>query len=577
VRAPLHNAARVGLVLSVRDAGEAAPTTRLKSLGAVVDATPVVTSAQIDLLRWISAQSLSSLGSTAAGLLPPPAPSARGPAAPDPPPPQAPRTEGESPELHLGAGRERRILAMAAEARATLILVSDVDAAARWTQRLAKLGRVARLDSGVADAERARGFTELATGRVHLAVGTRSAWLGPLPPGGTLALIEEEEAAHKPPGHPRMHARDVALERGRRESLRVAVTAGAPSVEMWWRATSGRATLVAGERAPWPTVTVADTRGILRREPLTPEVSRALREALAASGRAFIAVSRLASALACDECGTVVRCDRCAVAFAYSRAAAQLGCRVCGNTSPLPDTCAHCHGRRLSPFGWGVERVEHAVRRRFPEARVARYEPDTRGKRAQAQRAAAAEADVVIGTRGALRMFGPGALTLAAFVSPDQQLRLPDFRAGERMVAFLWAAAERTRAGGQVVIQSQNPEHHAFAAVAHQDLERFYAPELKFRAELGYPPFRRVAIVTVPADGVDGHTPPDLARALGAASRLTVYPPLAGRNRKVVRIVVKGGDDLAAALSEAIVGVSGGKAASRGIMDVEVDPVEWPS
>jgi primosomal protein N' (replication factor Y) len=250
---------------------------------------------------------------------------------------------------------------------------------------------------------------------------------------------------------------------------------------------------------------------------------------------------------------------------------------MCGTSRPLPDVCAQCHGRRLSPFGWGIERVEHAVRRRFPQARVARYEPESRGRRAQAQRAAAAEADVVIGTRGALRLFGPGALALAAFVTPDQQLRLPDFRAGERMLAFLWAAAERTRAGGQIVIQSQNPGHHAFEAVAARDLERFYAPELKFRGELGYPPFRRVAIVTVPADATGGLGAADVVRVLRSAPRLTVYPPLPGRNRKVARIVVKGGDDLSSALGDALASVAGGKARSRGIMDVEVDPVEWPS
>lgn len=577
VRAPLHGAPRMGLVVAVRDtsaATDAHPAARLKPLATLVDGAPVLASAQLELLRWISAQSLSSPGSTAAGLLPPPSPKARVE------PSSATITDRparQQPELYLGAGRERRILALAEDGGATLVLVSEVEAAARWAQRLAKLGPVARLDSGVGDVERARAWADLAAGRVRLAVGTRSAWLAALPAGGTIAVIEEEEAAHKPPGHPRIHARDVVLERARREPLRVAFTAGAPSVEMWWRATSGRAAMNVAPPAPWPTVAVADTRGILRREPLTPELARTLREALAAGGRAFIGVSRLASALACDECGTVVRCASCAVALTYSRAAGHLTCRVCGATAALPETCEQCHGRRISPFGWGIERVEHAVKRRFPKARVARYEPDARGKRGQAQRAAAAEAEVVIGTRGALRLFGPGALALAAFVSPDQQLRLPDFRAGERMLSFLWAAAERTRADGHVVIQSQHPAHHAFEAVVAQDLERFYAPELKFRAELGYPPFRRLAIVSVPVGVKDGLAPADIARTLGTASGLTVYPPMAGRNKRLSRIVVKGGDDLSSILADAIRGVAGGKAASRGIMDVEVDPVEWPS
>src|SRR5262249_57165391 len=98
-------------------------------------------------------------------------------------------------------------------------------------------------------------------------------------------------------------------------------------------------------------------------------------------------------------------------AFADARAAARLIGRVCGAWHPLPDTCAACHGRRLTPFGWGAERVEHAVRRRFPDARIARWDPDSvRGAKGEAQRAAASTADVVIGTRGALRLFGRAAL-----------------------------------------------------------------------------------------------------------------------------------------------------------------------
>jgi primosomal protein N' (replication factor Y) (superfamily II helicase) len=242
------------------------------------------------------------------------------------------------------------------------------------------------------------------------------------------------------------------------------------------------------------------------------------------------------------------------------------------------DTCPVCHGRRLSPFGWSAERVEHAVRRRFPKARVARYDPDAgRGARGQAQRAAAATADVVIGTRGALRLFGPASLGLAAFVSPDQLLRLPDFRAGERMFALLWGAAERVGGRGTVLVQSQNPQHYAFEALARQDLETFYRHELKFRAELGYPPFRRLAVVDIDSrDEGDGRRLADaVAAALGNAPALTVYQPVADRRGRRRRIVVKGPPDLPAHLSSALDEFRALRSQGRGIMEVEVDPVEW--
>jgi primosomal protein N' (replication factor Y) (superfamily II helicase) len=288
-------------------------------------------------------------------------------------------------------------------------------------------------------------------------------------------------------------------------------------------------------------------------------------------------VSRLASALACDECGEIVRCPQCALALAYARAGAVLRCRLCGRDVPAMDTCGHCGGRRLSPFGWGLERVEHGVRRRFPRARVARWDPEaTRGARGEAQRAAAAAAEIVIGTRGALRLFGPASLGLAGFVSPDQLLRLPDFRAGERMFALLWAAAERVGGQGALVIQSQNPTHYALDAVTRQDLAAFYRPELKFRAELGYPPFRRLAVVTL-SGGDTRRLADEVAAALRASARLTVYPPVAAPRERARRVVVKGDAGLPAVLAGALEEFRRPRPRRRGIIDVEVDPVEWPS
>ncbi|MBI2217519.1 MAG: primosomal protein N' [Candidatus Rokubacteria bacterium] len=623
VRAPLGPDSRVGIVLALREG----PGDGLKPLSEVVDPSAVIDTAALGLVRWISSRSLSSVGSTAAGLLPPPrstdddAPpspgdrpgtsglpadvvdddttagsdpvTARGPAgmgAVEIRPRERADTaatrsvaptrhrERSLPELFTGAGREQRLLdEIARSVAGALVIVPDVEAAGRWAQRLARIDHVVRIDSGMNESERAHAWSALAARRARLAVGTRSALLAPLADGAILALVDEHETAHLPPGHPRMHARDIVLERARREHLRLILTAGTPSVEMWWRATSRLAMRVAGEPAPWPVVTLADTRGILRREALTPELSRALRETLTAGGRAFLAVSRFASALACEECGLVARCARCGLALGYSRAAVRLTCRLCRATEPPPDACPECRGRRLSPFGWGADRVEQAVTRRFPGARVARYEPDVRGARAETQRAAAAQADVVIGTRGALRVFSRASLGLAGFVSPDHLLRVPDFRASERMLAFLWAAAERVRAGGRVIVQSHNPTHHAFVAVAEQAIERFYEPELQFRAELGYPPFRHLAVVTVrPKREGDAGFVDALGETLRADTRLTVYPPAPVGRERAQRLVVKGGHELPDVLSAAVSAVvreSGRR--SRGIMDVEVDPVEW--
>ncbi len=253
--APLRGASRVGMVVALHDGADP----RLKPLDRLVDREPVLSRAHLDLVHWIAAQSLSSVGSTCAALLPPPL--AASGSRPNRAPGRRPATALERPALLVGAGREKRLLErIEAMPGSALVIAPDLETTARWAQRLAKIDRVVRLDSGVTDEERAAAWNLLRDGSVRLAAGTRSALLAPLPPPATLVLIDEHEAAHKPPGPPRMHSRDVALERAAREPVALLLTAATPSVEAWWRAKSGLLDMPPTQPGPWPAVNIADTR-----------------------------------------------------------------------------------------------------------------------------------------------------------------------------------------------------------------------------------------------------------------------------------------------------------------------------
>jgi primosomal protein N' (replication factor Y) len=141
----------------------------------------------------------------------------------------------------------------------------------------------------------------------------------------------------------------------------------------------------------------------------------------------------------------------------------------------------------------------------------------------------------------------------------------------------MWAAAERVGGQGALVIQSLNPTHYALDAVARQELTVFYRHELKFRAELGYPPFRRLAVVSISGASDTQRLADEVAAALRASPRLVVYPPVAERRQRAWRIVVKGEATLPSLLAAALEDFRGPRPKGRGIIDVEVDPVEWPS
>ena len=271
-----------------------------------------------------------------------------------------------------------------------------------------------------------------------------------------------------------MHSRDIALERAAREADPAPAHVGYAGVEAWWRARSGLADPDQPPPGPWPTVSVADTRGILRREPITPPLARDPRDA-GARRRVFLVVSQthLLARLRRVRDGRPLRRVRDRARVFARRRPARLSALRRG--APAPGHVLRVPGPAAVALQVGAPSGSSTrCAAALADAHRA-LEPTPRGARGEAQRAAAAGADVVIGTRGALRLFGPASLGLAGFVAPDQLLRTPDFRAGEHTLGLVWAAAERILPDGSLIIQSQNPGHYAFAAVARQNLDEFSA------------------------------------------------------------------------------------------------------
>jgi len=151
-------------------------------------------------------------------------------------------------------------------------------------------------------------------------------------------------------------------------------------------------------------------------------------------------------------------------------------------------------------FGIGTERVEEAVRARFPGARVQRLDRDAVRRAGDYDRVLAAvrrgEVDVLIGTQMVAKGHDFPRLTLVGVVVADVGLHLPDFRAAERTFQLLTQVAGRAgRADlpGEVVIQTFRPDHYAVACAQAHDYAAFYGREAAARERVGYPPFRRLA------------------------------------------------------------------------------------
>lgn len=435
-----------------------------------------------------------------------------------------------------------------------IVLVPEIALTPQAMERYAGRfpGRVALLHSGLSDGERLDEWRRIRDGKVDVVLGSRSALFAPVDSLGLIIVDEEHEAAYKQDRTPTYHARDAAVRLGELSGAAVVLGSATPSVESYWLATQGTYTLVElRERAPTaatgsvprtpttteeqgeaigitpqssdvsantatneetalgaipglPPVTLIDLRAELRAgntSILSEALRTALRQTIERGEQAVLFLNRrgTASSVVCRECGYVARCHHCDVSMTYHAAEqAMLLCHYCGRREAAPQTCPNCWSASIRYFGLGTERVESAVKRQFPSARVLRWDRDTAKTRQAHEDLLRAfserRADVLIGTQMIAKGLDLPGVTLVGVVSADVALFLPDFRASERAFQLLTQVAGRAGRGqtpGRVLVQTLNPDHFCIQAAARHDYHEFFAAEVSARSRYGYPPFRR--------------------------------------------------------------------------------------
>ncbi|MGC9529629.1 MAG: replication restart helicase PriA [Candidatus Bipolaricaulaceae bacterium] len=398
--------------------------------------------------------------------------------------------------------------------------------------------------------ERWRVWAAALAGKLRAAVGTRSAAFLPVRRLGFIAVDEEGEPAYKQDEMiPYYHARQVAELRAVRESAVTVLGSAAPAVETYFRAQHGELSLLRlGERVAGRPPRV---RQVPRGEAvITEELRGTMDRHLAAGGQVLLFVNRLGfyTGAACRRCRAVLRCPHCELALVFHLADRTFRCHACGRTFPDP-VCARCGGQRFRMFGLGTERVEHEARRLFPRARIARLDSHTARRRGEILTALArGELDVLVGTQ----MVGKGLdfprITLVGVVHADALLSVPDFRAGERTYQLLVAAMGRAGRGelpGEVIVQTDQPEHYAIHCALRGDYERFYHQELAFRQALSYPPFGRLVRILLEGGKADRRAG-QLADALAGQGLEVLGPARLFPRRGVERhqLLLRGGPDL---------------------------------
>ena len=446
-----------------------------------------------------------------------------------------------------GSGKTEIYLHAVQEALSTgkqvIVLVPEIALTPQTVRRFVGRfpGQVGLVHSGLSPGERYDTWRRARAGDVSLVVGPRSALFTPFANLGLIVVDEcHDDSYYQSETPPYYHAREVAIAYARQAGAVCLLGSATPDLTSAYRCQQGEmqylclpsrilahheavqaqmARLNTRQKSPimfhshyhvleaqaesidLPPVSVVDMREELKagnRSIFSRSLQTALGEVLEQEQQAILFLNRRGTAtyVFCRDCGHTLKCPRCDVPLTYHQAQEILLCHYCGYQRRTLKSCPECKSPRIRFYGTGTQRVESEVQSLYPQARTLRWDHETTRKKGAhdviLSHFVNHRADVLIGTQMLAKGLDLPLVTLVGVVLADVGLNLPDYRANERTFQVLTQVAGRagrSPLGGQVILQTFQPEHYVIQAAAGHDYKSFSQQELAFRQKLGYPPY----------------------------------------------------------------------------------------
>jgi primosomal protein N' (replication factor Y) (superfamily II helicase) len=483
-----------------------------------------------------------------------------------------------------------------------LVLVPEINLTpqleARFRSRLPNFSLVS-LHSNLSESERLHHWQLAQSGTARIIIGTRLSIFTPLPNLKLIIIDEEHDSSYKQQDSMRYHARDVALVRAKRLNIPVVLGSATPALESWHNATASKYNLLslnqrAVTAAQLPHIECIDTTKVNLQQGLTPQLIAALRLRLARKEQSLLFINRrgYSPVLLCSACHWIAPCMRCSSKLVVHLGQRKLRCHHCGHEQKIPNQCPSCGDADLHPTGHGTQRLEQTLAQLLPTARIARVDRDsTSRKNALVEildKVHNQEIDILVGTQMLAKGHDFPNLTLVGVIDTDSALHSPDFRASERLFAQLMQVAGRAgRAdkAGQVIIQTQFPEHVLFNALRTQDYVTYANAMLQEREQVQFPPYVFTALLRAEANDFAlvhqflQHAF-ELARSFG--DKVLVYDPvrpqmerLKGMERGHVLMQASNRSALQQSLKNLVSQLRGKAIAAKVRWAVDVNPLEF--
>lgn len=378
--------------------------------------------------------------------------------------------------------------------------------------------KVSILTSGLSDAQRYGEYRKIIRKESQIVIGTRSAIFAPLENLGLIIIDEEFNDNYKQDDEqPHYHAIDIAKFRCTKNNAKLVLGSATPSIETMAKAKSGQYSLFELKERynceKLPNAKLINMSNIDNLYPgysfLSNDLVYAMKVAIMNNKKILLLLNRkgYSTISVCDECYKTLLCDKCSHPYTYHKYNHTYKCNVCGRTISANDALCECGNNSFVNMGFGVEALETALNKIFPNEKILRLDTNIAAKPQQIAEIlnefGKDDNHILIGTEMIAKGHDFGEVEVVGIINIDQMLTLPFYNINERVFQLITQCigrAGRNGSTGRAYIQTNTTNSYAIQIGCMQDYDLFFEKELEYRKLLENPPFFYVTTLKFTAE-----------------------------------------------------------------------------
>lgn len=352
----------------------------------------------------------------------------------------------------------------------------------------------------------------LASKTPQVIIGPRSALFLPVKNLGAIILDEAHEPSYKQDQSPRYSALRVASVIGKECAARVVFGSATPLITDRFIAELQNIPIIKldkrarhdVEASKVSLIDMTNRDNLSAQRFISKKLLQEIDETLIKKQQVLLFHNRRGSASVtlCESCGWTANCPRCFVPYILHEDSFLLTCHICNSSEKVPTSCPECHDPSIIHKGIGTKRIQAALEKLFPQAKIARFDSDNSKEetlQARYKELYNGEIDIIIGTQVVAKGLDLPHLRTVGVIQADSGLALPDYAASERTFQLLAQVVGRVGRDNRetaAVIQTYQPTHPVITLGTSQDYEGFYKYALQERMRAKFPPYRHLLVLT---------------------------------------------------------------------------------